>query len=91
MKSIREAQLQSVNDTCTDCGSYIDIGAVIDADDNHLDMIVTAERAKVLADSAKARFADVEINMAPQDDAVKLSLTFGISAEKMIFQLQHGL
>ncbi|MBV7317585.1 DUF406 family protein [Shewanella sp. NIFS-20-20] len=91
MKSIREAQSQAVNDTCTDCGSYIDIGSVIDADDNVLQLNVSEERALYLSSSAQERFADVQVNMISDKEEVTLTLTFGISAEKMIFQLQHGL
>ncbi len=30
MKNIQKAQSNLVNDTCTDCGSFVDVGAVID-------------------------------------------------------------
>ncbi|MGL4615543.1 MAG: DUF406 family protein, partial [Shewanella sp.] len=33
MKGIIAGQAHTVNDTCTDCGSFVDIGAVIDEHD----------------------------------------------------------
>mgnify|MGYP002063334195 CR=1 FL=1 len=95
MKKIQEGQSELVNDTCTDCGSYADIGAVIDEFDTVLTLSRQGEQAQSelqsLADAAKARFEGVVSEMIPVEDGLQLTLTFGYSAEKMIFQLEHGL
>ncbi|MFV7772576.1 MULTISPECIES: DUF406 family protein [Shewanella] len=95
MKKIQEGQSELVNDTCTDCGSYADIGAVIDEFDTVLTLNRQGENAQAelqkLADAAKARFDGVVSEMTTLDDGQQLTLTFGYSAEKMIFQLEHGL
>ncbi|MFQ6371001.1 DUF406 family protein [Shewanella sp. YIC-542] len=95
MKSIKEAQSDLVNDTCAECGSYVDIGAVVEESDIVLQLTFTGDAAKedaqALADKAKARFNDVVVNLVQQNDDWQLALEFGCSAEKMIFQLQNSL
>ncbi|MCL1073170.1 DUF406 family protein [Shewanella dokdonensis] len=95
MKSIKEAQSDLVNDTCAECGSFVDIGAVVEETDVLLQLPFAGENAKAdaeaLAAKAKARFADVLVRLIAQDNGWLLQLEFGCSAEKMIFQLQNSL
>ena len=95
MKSIEESQSKSIHDTCTHCGSFVDIGAVIEADDTHLVLnLLGADaltKAKALADKAVSRFANATFDIKETTDGVELSLNFTVSAEKMIFQLQNSL
>ncbi|QYJ99909.1 DUF406 family protein [Shewanella psychrotolerans] len=95
MKNIEKGQSALVNDTCTDCGSYADIGAVIDEHDTVLviekhgaDALAEVES---LANAAKVRFDAVQAEIVDIVDGQQLSLTFAFSAEKMIFQLQNNL
>ena len=46
MKGIIEAQSPTVNDTCTDCGSFVDIGAVIDEHDTLLTLNFVGDSAQ---------------------------------------------
>lgn len=95
MKSIREGQSSNVNDTCTDCGSFADIGAVIDEQDTLLEIVLVGDDAQVKADDytakAQARFDDVVASLVTDERGLVLSLNFAFSAEKMIFQLQNQL
>lgn len=94
MKNIQNAQSQLVNDSCNDCGSYADIGAVIDEHDTILVINVNSAQAdaeaKVLSDKAQARFDDVVVLSKATNEGVELSITFNYSAEKMIFQLENS-
>ncbi|BDM64021.1 hypothetical protein NFHSH190041_14730 [Shewanella sp. NFH-SH190041] len=95
MKSIREAQSDTVNDTCTYCGSFVDIGAVIDVDDTQLVMNFAGEQAmadaKQIAQRAVQRFTHTEVNYTETETGVTLTLKFDVSAEKMIFQLENRI
>ncbi len=95
MKSIREGQSSNVNDTCTDCGSFADIGAVIDEQDTVLEIALSGEGAQARAEqfitNAQDKFEGVTSNLSETEQGLLLSLTFAFSAEKMIFQLQNGL
>ncbi|WP_198783380.1 DUF406 family protein [Shewanella putrefaciens] len=95
MKGIIAAQAHTVNDTCTDCGSFVDIGAVIDEHDTLLELqfngVNAQSDADAMANRAKARFSQTHAKTVPTDSGVSLQLTFDVSAEKMIFQLENGL
>ncbi|MBW3530096.1 DUF406 family protein [Shewanella sp. NKUCC06_TVS] len=95
MKGIIEAQSPTVNDTCTDCGSFVDIGAVIDEHDTLLTLNFVGDSAQADAESmatrAQTRFAEVQTEFVTKTGGVDLLLTFNVSAEKMIFQLENGL
>lgn len=95
MKSIQEAQSSLVNDTCAECGSYVDIGAVVEESDTKLQLELCGDNARteagMLAEQAKQRFADAEVELQEHANGVQLNIVFGCSAEKMIFQLQHNL
>ncbi len=95
MKGIIEAQSPTVNDTCTDCGSFVDIGAVIDEHDTLLTLNFVGDSAQADAESmatrAQTRFAEVQTEFVTKAESVDLLLTFNVSAEKMIFQLENGL
>ncbi|MBP7663398.1 MAG: DUF406 family protein [Shewanella sp.] len=95
MKGIVEAQSPTVNDTCTDCGSFVDIGAVIDEHDTLLTLNFVGDSAQADAESmatrAQTRFAEVQTEFVTKAEGVDLLLTFNVSAEKMIFQLENGL
>ncbi|QQX78388.1 DUF406 family protein [Shewanella sp. KX20019] len=95
MKNIQKAQSDLVNDTCNDCGSFVDVGAVIDEHDTVLELMLSGEDAVKLATEvatkASNRFADVTSEVTRAGDDIKLALTFSFSAEKMIFQLENSL
>ncbi|GGI85170.1 DUF406 family protein [Shewanella gelidii] len=95
MKSIRESQSPNVNDTCTDCGSFADIGAVIEENDTLLEVELfgeTAEqKAEELVNLALKKFDGVTSSIEKLEDKILLKLDFGFSAEKMIFQMQNNL
>ncbi|MCL1048966.1 YfcZ/YiiS family protein [Shewanella abyssi] len=95
MKNIQTAQSDLVNDTCNDCGSFVDVGAVIDEHDTVLELMLSGEDAAKLANEvaakASSRFADVASEITTAGDDVKLVITFSFSAEKMIFQLENSL
>lgn len=55
MKGIIAAQSPTVNDTCTDCGSFVDIGAVIDEHDIVLEIQFTGASAKDDAENMAER------------------------------------
>ena len=95
MKNIQKAQSNLVNDTCTDCGSFVDVGAVIDEYDTVLELELNGENCEQLAKEviakAQQRFEGVTFEKQLQGQSVKINLTFSFSAEKMIFQLENGL
>lgn len=95
MKNIEKAQSTLVNDTCTDCGSYADIGAVIDEHDTVLVIeklgLDAQKQLEALVNAAKTRFENIKADIVEIDGGLQLSLTFAFSAEKMIFQLQNNL
>ncbi|ABM24980.1 hypothetical protein GCM10007984_15580 [Shewanella putrefaciens] len=95
MKGIIAAQSPTVNDTCTDCGSFVDIGAVIDEHDIVLEIQFTGASAKDdaenMAERAKARFGKTQAKFVTVETGMSLQLVFDVSAEKMIFQLENGL
>lgn len=95
MKGIIAGQAPTVNDTCTDCGSFVDVGAVIDEQDTLLELQFTGteaedEAAKVIA-VAQARFSHTQANVTRHAAGVTVKLVFDVSVEKMIFQLENGL
>ncbi|WP_417762627.1 DUF406 family protein [Shewanella sp.] len=95
MKSIQDAQSSLVNDTCAECGSFVDIGAVVEEGDTKLQLNLSGDNARaeagMLAEQATQRFADAVVELQQQGNDVQLNIEFGCSAEKMIFQLQHNL
>lgn len=95
MKGIIAEQSPTVNDTCTDCGSFVDIGAVIDEQDTLLELNFAGEQAKadaaVMIERAQARFKHTQATLTVHETGVLLQLTFDVSVEKMIFQLENGL
>ena len=95
MKNIQKAQSNLVNDTCTDCGSFVDVGAVIDEYDTVLELELNGENCEQLADEvivkAQQRFEGVSFDKQLQGQTAKVNITFSFSAEKMIFQLENGL
>ncbi|MCL1121167.1 YfcZ/YiiS family protein [Shewanella seohaensis] len=95
MKGIIAGQAATVNDTCTDCGSFVDIGAVIDEQDTVLELSFAGAEAEVEAtkmlERAQARFSQAQGNIVQDEVGVTLKLVFDVSVEKMIFQLENGL
>ncbi|WP_088212336.1 DUF406 family protein [Shewanella sp. Shew256] len=95
MKGIIAGQAATVNDTCTDCGSFVDIGAVIDEQDTMLELSFAGAQAEIEAskmlERAQARFSQTQGNIVKNDVGVILKLVFDVSVEKMIFQLENGL
>lgn len=95
MKSIQAAQSQTVNDTCNDCGSFVDIGTVIDTEDRRLTVYFTGDdaltRANAVSAHAAARFDGVNAIMESDKTGQVLHLDFTYSVEKMIFQLENQL
>lgn len=95
MKSIEDAQSKTIHDTCTHCGSFVDIGAVIEENDTQLVVNFVGDTAKSdaeqLAQKASQKFKHVQSSITETEDGVDLALIFSVSAEKMIFQLQNRL
>jgi len=95
MKNIKNAQSDLVNDTCSDCGSYADIGAVIDEHDTQLVVSFTGDaaqaEAEAMSEKAKKRFDEIKTEIKSENSEVTLLLNFAFSAEKMIFQLENGI
>ena len=95
MKSIKAAQSDLVNDTCAECGSFVDIGTVLEEDDTLLQLDFVGETAvadaAAIVEQTAARFSDAAITQQATDDGVRLAINFSCSAEKIIFQLQHRL
>jgi len=94
MNNIKNAQSDLVNDTCNDCGSFADIGAVIDEHDTQLAISFTGvaaqAEAEAISEKAKQRFDDIKTEIKSENEQVTLMLNFAFSAEKMIFQLENG-
>ena len=92
VNKIREQQ-QNVNDTCSDCGSFVDIGTVIDEHDTELTLVFNGENAKNdaqnIANKATERFEHVIIDMTDLENSIKLTMTFSVTVEKMLFQLEN--
>lgn len=90
-----QPHLSHVSDTCGECGSYVDIGAVIDEHDTKLVVPFAGATAKqdaeAMADKAKQAFADVNVEYKEEAEQVTLVLGFEVSAQKIIFQLRNGL
>lgn len=94
MKNIQQRQSDLVNDTCNDCGSYADIGAVIDEHDTVLILQYSLEQQHTvdeLVTKAQYRFDDVRADITQDDAMLTLKLQFQFSAEKMIFQLENHI
>ncbi|ABZ76504.1 conserved hypothetical protein [Shewanella halifaxensis HAW-EB4] len=95
MKNIQKAQSDLVNDTCNDCGSFVDVGAIIDEHDTVLELELSGDNCEQLAneviEKAQQRFEGVTFEKQLQGQDAKVSITFSFSAEKMIFQLENGL
>lgn len=85
MKNIQQRQSDLVNDTCNDCGSYADIGAVIDEHDTVLILQYSLEQQHTvdeLVTKAQYRFDDVRADITQDDAMLTLKLQFQFSAEK---------
>ncbi|MBL4817042.1 MAG: hypothetical protein COB74_09290 [Shewanella sp.] len=95
MKNIQNAQSTLVNDTCNDCGSYADIGAVIDEHDRQLIVNFSGAEAQaeseLLREKVQARFDNVSVELISVDSGISLTIDFAFSAEKMIFQLENSI
>ena len=95
MKNIQNAQSTLVNDTCNDCGSYADIGAVIDEHDRQLVVNFSGAEAQVGSESLRkkvqARFDNVSVELMSVGSGISLTIDFAFSAEKMIFQLENSI
>ncbi|WP_040572131.1 DUF406 family protein [Shewanella benthica] len=95
MKNIQNAQSRLVNDTCNDCGSYADIGAVIDEHDRQLVVNFSGAEAQseseLLRDKVQARFDNVSVELISVESGISLTIDFAFSAEKMIFQLENSI
>lgn len=95
LENIKNNQEQ-VNDTCTDCGSFVDIGTVIDEHDNQLIIKLSGQQAQAeasrLIDTASARFEQVNHTLEQSSDTdLVVTLTFDVAVEKMLFQLENGI
>ena len=95
MKNIQQAQATTVNDTCNTCGSFVDIGAVIEENDTELRLTFTGDdavnQAGQISQLAKSRFSDTQVTINKVNDDIELVLVFSVTAEKMIFQLENSL
>ena len=95
MKNIQNAQSTLVNDTCNDCGSYADIGAVIDEHDTQLVVNFSGPQAQteseLLRQKVEARFDEVIVESMNVESGINLTINFSFSAEKMIFQLENSI
>ncbi|KVX01263.1 DUF406 family protein [Shewanella frigidimarina] len=94
IKQIKQQQ-GNVSDSCTECGSYVDIGAVVEADDTLLILSFTGDdsliQAKTLQQIAQQRFSDTKTEVIDDVNTITLKLNFAFSVEKMIFQLENQL
>ena len=94
IKQIKQQQ-GNVSDNCTECGSYADIGAVVEADDTLLVLNFSGEDAFIQAQAvqsmAQQRFSDAKADIIEVDNMIRLTLEFAFSVEKMIFQLENQL
>ncbi|MGE6569960.1 DUF406 family protein [Shewanella vesiculosa] len=94
IKQIKQQQ-GLVSDSCTECGSYVDIGAVVEAEDTLLVLIFAGDdalsQAQAMQEIAQQRFADTKAVIIDADNTIELKLDFAFSVEKMIFQLENQL
>ncbi|WP_282168109.1 DUF406 family protein [Shewanella japonica] len=94
IKTITQQEVQ-VSDSCNDCGSFVDIGTVIDEQDTRLILKITgdavAEEAEDIITKAKTRFDSVKVNSEQAETDITVIIDFEFTAEKMIFQLENGL
>ncbi|RPA59147.1 DUF406 family protein [Shewanella frigidimarina] len=94
IKQIKQQQ-GNVSDSCTECGSYVDIGAVVEAEDTILQLSFVGDDSLLQAQSmqqvAQDRFPDTKADIIDEDSAISLKLDFAFSVEKMIFQLENQL
>ena len=80
-------------DVCEACGSIVELGSVITADDTELRLPFSGEATAVdqlvtkYSEAAKARFSTVEINVEKKSGGSELSLRFECTAEKLIFEM----
>ncbi|MBM7074054.1 DUF406 family protein [Shewanella sp. 202IG2-18] len=93
MKAIKEAQNLDINDNCTTCGSTLDIGAVINEEDNvleiKLDLTEQAELEVIsLVSEAQKQFETVKYTIDKSEHSLILKLEFDVAVEKMLFQIQ---
>lgn len=95
IKQIKQQQASNVNDSCADCGSFVDIGAVVEAEDTLLQLNFSGEdaltKANALEQIALQRFPETKAEIKPLADQYELTLNFAFSVEKMIFQLENSL
>lgn len=93
-----EDKKSSENDVCEACGTIVELGSVITADDTVLvlpfegtDQAGVNKLAQKYIDAAKARFASVEISQSAiateQGFSIALTLQFECTAEKLIFEM----
>ncbi|MBB1441521.1 DUF406 family protein [Shewanella sp. SG41-4] len=94
IKQIKKQQ-GNVSDSCTECGSYVDIGAVVEAEDTLLQLSFAGDNALLQAQSiqqiAQERFPDTKADIIDENNIISLKLDFSFSVEKMIFQLENQL
>lgn len=80
-------------DVCEACGTIVELGSVITADDTELRLPFSGEEEAVAllvqkySEAAKARFSTVEINVKKNSGGSDLSLRFECTAEKLIFEM----
>ncbi|GGP76702.1 DUF406 family protein [Shewanella ulleungensis] len=95
IKQIKQQQPGNVNDSCADCGSFVDIGAVVEADDTLLQLTFNGEdaltKANALEQIALQRFPETKAEIKQLVNQCELTLNFAFSVEKMIFQLENSL
>ncbi|MCL1065578.1 YfcZ/YiiS family protein [Shewanella olleyana] len=94
IKTITKQEVQ-VSDSCNDCGSFVDIGTVIDEQDTQLILQVEGDNAAADAESiinkAKTRFDNVNTRLDKTETHLTVFIDFEFTAEKMIFQLENSL
>ncbi len=94
IKTITKQDVQ-VSDSCNDCGSFVDIGTVIDEQDTQLILQVEGETAladaQAIIEKAETRFDSVNTRFDETDDHITVFIEFEFTAEKMIFQLENSL
>ena len=94
IKTITKQDVQ-VSDSCNDCGSFVDIGTVIDEQDTQLILQVEGETAladaQAIIEKAETRFDSVNTRFDETDNHITVFIDFEFTAEKMIFQLENSL
>ncbi|MCC4831726.1 DUF406 family protein [Shewanella sp. 1_MG-2023] len=94
IKTITKQDVQ-VSDSCNDCGSFVDIGTVIDEQDTQLILQVEGETAladaQAIIEKAETRFDSVNTRFDETDNHITVFIEFEFTAEKMIFQLENSL